>query len=195
MLEELLGIDGGNRDNPDSGNWEIKSHTRSAPLTLLHLEAEPRGHIGDMVRAFGWPDKKDPQQTNFRHSIWGKSSRGFRVIGESDRVAVINDHDADIKPYWTHDRLMSAFAAKLRRLIVVTGQRPDKDTVVWQSAIMLNEPKLTDLPRLLESGLIAIDFDARTKPNGAIRNHGTKFRVKAKDLGEIYQSIKPLRVN
>ena len=37
ILEELLGIDGGNFDTPDAGRWEIKFHSRNALLTLFHL--------------------------------------------------------------------------------------------------------------------------------------------------------------
>lgn len=36
LLEELLGINGGNSDTPDAGKWEIKFHSGNALLTLFH---------------------------------------------------------------------------------------------------------------------------------------------------------------
>ena len=46
------------------------------------------------------------------------------------------------------------------------------------------------------SGMIATDFDARTKSHdraidgGRVRNHGTKFRIKASDLPRLYHHHK-----
>ncbi len=44
---------------------------------------------------------------------------GFYVANESDRITVRNDSVSDMTwPYWTHDSLIHAFAAKFRRLVV-----------------------------------------------------------------------------
>jgi len=42
----------------------------------------------------------------------------------------------------------------------------------------------------IKDGIIYIDFDARTKKGKgtSLRNHGTKFRIKVKDVGIIYEN-------
>ncbi len=184
ILEELLGIDGGNSDTPDAGKWEIKFHSRSALLTLFHLEALPKGHMHHMVREFGWQDAKG--RTSFRHTIHGRSERGFYVANESNRITVRNSSVSDIVwPHWTHDSLINAFAAKFRRLIVVKGTKR-KDQVRYETAHLYWEPQITLFIEAVERGIVAIDFDARTNNGRGLRNHGTKFRIKYDDLHHLY---------
>ena len=183
LLEHLLGLDGGNLDTPDAGKWEIKFHGGNALITLFHLEAEPRGHLEQMVRTFGWPDAHG--RTSFRHTIHGRSPRGFSVEDEGERVVVRNADAPDLAPYWTHDRLLAAFAGKFRRLIVVTGETRDL-WVRYEKALSYRDPRITRFIEAVVHGTIAIDFDARTTDTGGIRNHGTKFRVKETDLAGFY---------
>lgn len=184
ILEQLLGIDGGNRDTPDAGKWEIKFRSGVALLTLFHLEAEPAGHLHQVVRKFGWRDDKG--RMSFRHTIAGKTKRGFYVVNENERVIVRNDAaDEAEHPYWTHDKLMNAFAAKFRRLIVVSGKRR-KDVVRYDTAHLYWEPQITRFVDAVVKGVVAIDFDARTNNGKGLRNHGTKFRIKYEQLRHLY---------
>lgn len=184
MLEELLGVDGGNLDVPDAGKWEIKFHSKNALLTLFHLEAQPKGHMHHMVRLFGTEDAKG--RTSFRHTLRGRSDKGFYVANEGNRITVRNNDRSDVTwPYWTHDSLINAFVAKLRRVIVVRGSRK-KPNVRFESAWCYQEPQTTRFLESIEKGVVAIDFDARTNNGRGLRNHGTKFRVAYDDLRSLY---------
>jgi len=191
MLEELLGIDGGNSDTPDSGKWEVKFHSGSSLLTLFHLEGEPRGHMHHMVRQFGWLDNKG--RTSFRHTLFqGHSHLGLYVANESNRITVRHNDVADIVwPYWTHDRLINAFAAKFRRLIVVSGKKK-LGSVCYEAAHLYREPVISMFVQAVERGIICIDFDARTNNGRGLRNHGTKFRVKYEHLTYLYNETEKL---
>lgn len=195
ILEELLGVDGGNHDLPDAGKWEIKFHGGSSPITLFHKEAQPRGHLEEMVSHYGWAD--DEGRTSFRHTIWGQSPLGFDVQrGGDDKIVVLNPQHPDIVvPYWLNDTLMNAFIQKLRRVIVVSGRKKGKQ-VKYDSATLFWEPRTSEFIDAIADGMIAIDFDARTKSNsrevdkGKLRNHGTKFRIKYKDPPRIYREMR-----
>ena len=188
MLEELLGLDGKNYDTPDSGKWEIKFHSRSALLTLFHLEAQPKGYLHHLVPRFGWPDSQG--RTSFRHTIHGRSDRGFYIVNENNRITVKKDQTSDVEwPYWTHDSLINAFVSKFRRLIVVGGQKRGNQ-VNYKTAHLYWEPKSTQLIDEIEQGIIAIDFDARTTEGRGLRNHGTKFRIRYDDLHRLYHKNK-----
>ena len=188
LLEDLIGIDRNNRDGPDSGVWELKFHSGKSPLTLFHLTPQPKRVMHEFVRGYGWPDSKG--RTSCRHTIWGNSSRGFKIVNDVNRIIVRNEGpvaDIDITPpYWTHDNLINAFVYKLRRLAVVHGTKR-KGKVRYEYARLYSEPKTTDFISAIERGLIAIDFDARTNLSGmGLRDHGTKFRIKIEDLSSIY---------
>lgn len=186
LLEEKLGLNNRNHDTPDAGRWEIKFHSKSALLTMFHLEAKPKDHMHTMVRTFGWPDQKG--RTSFRHTIRGKSERGFYVANESNRITVRHIDGGDVTwPHWTHDELINAFAHKMRRLILVKG-RKSKGRVRYDNADMFWDPMTTQFPQLVEHGVIAIDFDARTNNGRGLRNHGTKFRISTDNLNKLYGS-------
>lgn len=57
-LEFLFGVDGGNQDMPDTGNWELKFHGGKSLMTLFHLQSAPRGSLRGLVDDFGWLDAK-----------------------------------------------------------------------------------------------------------------------------------------
>lgn len=179
LPEERLGVRGGNLDIPDAGRWEIKFHTKNALLTLFHLEGEPRGHMRRMAREFGWPDEKG--RIGFRHAIRDRSRKGFCVASGSGMITVRHDSVSDmVWPYWTHGKIVNAFAAKLRRLTAV------EQTAAWPSpprAGMAYElPQTTLHASAVERGIVTIDFDARTQNGRDLRNHGTKFRIMVDDL-------------
>lgn len=184
LLEERLGVRGGNLDIPDAGRWEIKFHSKNALLTLFHLEGEPRGHMHHMVREFGRPDREG--RISFRHTIRGRSTKGFYVANESNRITVRHDSVSDmVWPYWTHDKIVNAFAAKLRRLVVVRGSRRHGQ-VRYERAWAYELPQTTLFASAVERGIVAIDFDARTQNGRGLRNHGTKFRIMVEDLHHLY---------
>ena len=84
MLEDLLEVNANNRDTPDLNDWEIKFHGGNALITLFHKDPEPRGIIRNMVHGYGWED--DKRRISFRHTIKGRSERGFVVVNERDRI-------------------------------------------------------------------------------------------------------------
>ena len=110
------------------------------------------------------------------------------MTNESNRLTVRNDSASDmVWPYWTHDSLMNAFAAKFRRLIVVRGKKQNGQ-VKYETAHLYREPKTTLFVEAVEKGIIAIDFDARTNNGRGLRNHGTKFRIQYDNLRHIYNN-------
>ncbi len=186
-LEDLLGIKANNADSPDLEGWEIKFHGGNSLLTLFHKDPEPRGIIRNMVHEHGWED--DKKRISFRHTISKETNKGFYVVNEEDRIIIRNKHKDTAVPHWTENTLFNAFAAKLRRLIVVHGQvLQNPRRVIYQNANAYWEPDIRGFLKAIADGIFYIDFDARTQDGrgSAIRNHGTKFRIKIDDLSKVY---------
>jgi len=188
-LEFLLDVKENNNDSPDLLDWEIKFHGGNALLTLFHKDPEPRGIINNVVNTYGWENKKG--QISFRHTIKGKSERGFEIINTNNRIEVINNDKKDITPYWTHNTILNAIGSKLRRLILVHGGvNKGERKVIYNSATAYWDLNLLGICEAIERGTIYIDFDARTTgvKGTSLRNHGTKFRIHINDIGVLYEN-------
>ncbi|MCY4042616.1 MAG: MvaI/BcnI family restriction endonuclease [Candidatus Dadabacteria bacterium] len=183
FLEILLGLDSDSSDTPDSGRWEVKFTSGNALLTLFHKTPRPKGSMKYMVNKFGWIGKNNRQ--SFRHTIEGSSEKGFNIAADSGSVWVRHpDHNGPV-PYWTFDDLLNIAGGKLRRLLLVRGEK-SKGRVLYKSAWKFEELKHTKLIQAIETGLVAVDFDAYIKPSGAVRDHGVKFRVRTENLRTLY---------
>lgn len=184
-LEHLLDLKTSNLDIPDAGAWEVKFTSGSALLTLFHKEADRDGPtMKDIIDAWGYIGRNG--QPNFRQTVCGQSS-DYRVSDADGTIRVSKVGDADTVPYWSHDVLLTAFARKLGNLIHVEGSWNKRTRVVsYRTAEFLSRARTARLIELIADGTICIDFDAYIKDTGAVRNHGTKFRIKASDLRSLY---------
>jgi len=112
-------------------------------------------------------------------------------VNEDNRISIINEANPNIIPYWDHNTILGQMGGKLRRLIVVLGKVNRKEwKVKYERAIAFWDVKLIEFCRAIEDGLVYVDFDARTSRGRgtALRNHGTKFRIKIADIGLLYQN-------
>jgi hypothetical protein len=184
-LEDLLGLTTGNKDIPDSLGFELKFYTRKTNLiTLFHKEPKPEGAVRYMVSKYGWKDEKG--RLSFRHTIAGKSDR-FSVVSDSGQIVIRKIGGNGLAPYWTENDILSAVGAKLRRLILVRGERKGQ-TVIYDRADLFQDIELNYFIWEVCGGTIKIDFDARemTPGSNGLRNHGTKFRISPGDICKIY---------
>lgn len=183
-LEQLVGLSVSSSDTPDAGRWELKYCSGSALLTLLHKTPQPRGSVRYLIEKFGW--KGQNGRPSFRHTIKGKSDRGFKIVPDGESVLVAHPEHTGPVPHWSSDVLINHFGGKLRRLLVVRGERK-KRQVRYLSVTAYQEFLFSGFLDALASGLIAVDFDAYLKESGAVRDHGTKFRVSPNDIGKLYK--------
>ncbi len=61
---------------------------------------------------------------------------------------------------------------------------PQRDSLYfhYNNVLMLKNVDKEKFIEAIEKGVIYVDFDARTG-----HNHGTKFRIKTKDIPELYE--------
>ncbi|HXQ36695.1 MAG TPA: MvaI/BcnI family restriction endonuclease [Anaerolineales bacterium] len=184
-LEDLLGLTTGNKDIPDNLGFELKFYTKATNLiTLFHKEPQPAGVVAYMVKRYGWKDAEG--RLSFRHTIAGKSDR-FDVTSDSNQIIIRRIGGNGIVPYWTHDDILSAAGAKLRRLLLVRGVRTGQ-SITYERVDLFENLELSYFIWEVSGGAVKIDFDAREMKPGSkgIRNHGTKFRVAPGDVCRLY---------
>lgn len=188
FLEDLLGLNAGSMDIPDAVGWEMKWFSaRTSLITLFHKEANgPKHAMRRMVQDYGWLDDKG--RRSFRHTIKGESQL-FRIKADEStrRITVSPKKRGGTAPYWSYDELVAAVGAKLRRLVLVKGEKQAR-TVRFLYAEAYETFHLADFVQEVLRGAIAVDFDCREARPGSVglRNHGTKFRVSPLAICRLY---------
>lgn len=184
-LEDMIGLRTGNQDIADVVGWEVKYYTpKTALITLFHKEPHPEGIMRYMVSKYGWNDAQG--RKSFRHTIKGRSDR-FMVADDAGSIIVRPLRGNGPVPMWTHDQLLNVAGGKLRRLMLVRGEK-DGRKVRYTRADLYENLHLTLLMLEVAVGTIAIDFDVRESRAGSVglRNHGTKFRVAPDNVCRLY---------
>lgn len=185
-LEDLIGLKAGNQDIADIIGWEVKFfNPKTNYITLFHKEPQPEGIMRYMVSKYGWKDAEG--RLSFRHTIAGRSDR-FIVVDDAGNVIVrpLKGNGVPV-PMWTHDTLLGVAGGKLRRLMLVRGERKEQK-VRFHRVDCFENLHLTLLIAEMIQGTIAIDFDVREAKPGSVglRNHGTKFRVMPDNVCRLY---------
>ena len=184
-LEHLLKLKTSNLDIPDAGAWEVKFTSGSALLTLFHKTADRSGPtMADIIEKWGYIGQNG--RPNFRYTVCGQTS-DYEVSDEDGFIKVRRSGNDTFVPLWSHDALVTAFARKLGNLMHVEGSWSKRTRhVTYGSAEFLSQARTTQLIGLIANGTICIDFDAYLKENGSVRDHGTKFRIRASALHSLY---------
>lgn len=186
FLEDLLGTISGSQDIPDAAGWELKWHTdHTEMLTLFHKEPDgPKKIMRYMVRQYGQKDKQG--RLSFRHTIRGKSG-AFKIVNDAGQIIVRPLKGNGPVPYWSHESLLAAAGAKLRRLLLVKGEIK-KRKVRFLHADAYETFYLNDFIYDLVRGTIFLDFDCRESSPGSdgLRNHGAKFRIPPRAVCRMY---------
>jgi hypothetical protein len=184
-LEDMIGLSAGNKDIADIVGWEVKFfNPKTSLITLFHKEPGPEGVLRYMVSKYGWKDEQG--RLSFRHTIRGRSDR-FIVADDAGNVIVRPLKGNGIVPIWSHDTLLGVAGGKLRRLMLVRGER-DGQRVRFHRVDCFENLHLTLLIAEMIQGTIAVDFDVREMKAGSVglRNHGTKFRVAPDNVCRLY---------
>ncbi len=166
---------------------------------------------------YGWPHREAGKrypatEMSFRQTISGatRSDRGFKIIVERQAKKVLVSFDADAvaprhtgwlqsvkdraglgeldpQPYWGFDDLAHKAGTKLLNCFFVQAETKRKNGRLffkYTKIFMLQTFRLEGLLQGLEQGFVFVDFDARTG-----HNHGTKFRLRANRLPDMYETV------
>jgi hypothetical protein len=141
------------------------------------------------------------------------TNRGFTIIVDRDKRKirfVFDKNKVDIKdqeianwlesvdrriglkpfnpePYWGFDDLRDLMGEKARNCFYIIADsevRKKVEYFSYQSLLMLSGFSFDNFLSCIESGVIQIDFDARTH-----HNHGTKFRIKQGNWQHLYSDV------
>lgn len=168
-----------------------------------------------LLPIYGWPHSKagieyPDDEMSFRATLNAVkyTDRGFKVNVNrtEERVEIIFDSNKcdksvhgewlkevkkkaglgplSILPYWGFNDLYTKIGTKLINcfLVIAETKREGRNQYYhYNNVFMLKSIDKEKFIEAIEEGFIYIDFDARTG-----HNHGTKFRIKNKDIPKLY---------
>lgn len=168
-----------------------------------------------LLPKYGWPHseagtKYPADEMSFRATLNALTftDRGFKVnVNRKDeRVEIIFDSSKcdktihgdwlkevkrktglgplPVLPYWGFNDLYTKIGTKLINCFFVqaeTKREKDSQYFHYNNVLMLKSVNKEKFIEAIEKGVIYVDFDARTG-----HNHGTKFRIKSKDIPMLY---------
>ncbi len=186
-------------------------------ITLFHMEPSPRklkfvSNI--LLKKYGWKHDKAGEKypethLSFRQTLnaINVSERGFSIqLDEQERKIVVRFDPAQVaahhaewldkiilnenavlkhSPYWGFDDLCHKAGTKLHNCILVRAEskiEDGKEYFLFRDILILKKFCPEKFICSIKSGNVYIDFDARTG-----HNHGTKFRIRDKQLHELYE--------
>ncbi len=201
-LEAHLGVPENNLPIPDiGGRTEIKA-TRRAANNLITLFTFNRSAWklpqADAVQKWGnYDDKK--QRFSFYSTVSAAepNTQGLQIIvlDGSEEIAVIDAHTREILASWDLFHIVGKFVTKFERLLLVhaDAQRGKYgEEFHFNQAQLLSEPSATTFRNSFLARKAFIDIRMHLKSSGAVRNHGTGFRVYEHNLPSLFGRVQNL---
>ncbi len=199
-FETLFGLDETNIPIPDiGGRVEIKT-TRKDSSSLVTLFTFNRSVWQKtqkvIVEKYGYQDEKGRQALKSTIFLQRPNSLGLSLsIDEERNIICLRGPEGELLAEWDVFVLVGKFSSKLSRLLFVLADRRIRDgqeEFHYNEAYLLTEPNPRNFLHAFKKSLVGIDLRMHLKENGAVRNRGTGFRMREKDMIELYKNKRRL---
>lgn len=200
-FEQSLGLGETNLQIPDlGGRIELKTARRGSG-SLITLFTFNRGvwvvKQKDVVQQYGYYSE-DGNRMALYHSLWPNQlhQSGFYVEVDRHENTVKLKHSDEVIAVWSIYRLVGALLYKLGKIIYVLADsryREDgKEEFHFNEAYLLQDPSEKDFIEAFVSSKVCLDLRMHLKETGAVRNHGTGFRIREDELYLLFGSKRRL---
>ena len=198
-LEDLLGIEENNIDLPDFGKLELKSNRKDSGSMISLFTKKPDGITNkEILEIAGYQDKTFPEKKAL-HTTIGKKVNGMGFYYSVDKMKnkfIFHFKNKEMG-YYSLDLLREKAMEKLGDgvILVFAKSKKDKETKVesflYDNAYLL---KNFNFDKFLDKCVIEIRMGVYKsgKLKGRLHDHGTSFRIKQKDLSEIFGIYKEI---
>lgn len=201
-LERELNLKENNVAIPDvGGRVELKSSRRNAS-SLITLFTFNRGvwHIPQkmVIENYGYQDESGRFALYNMVRVGEINSQGLtvRIDEKKNEVHLIHEFSNTLIAVWSAYTIVGKFLNKTERLLLVLAdsklRKDKKEEFHFNEAYLLTDPKPENFVEAFKKGSIVIDIRMHLKPNKAVRNHGTGFRIREIDIPLLYSTRRNL---
>lgn len=198
-LEGELGVTENNLAIPDiGGHTELKATRRRSQslVTLFTFNRSvwqiPQRKIVEFYGYFDHAENRHALYTTVFHARPNPQNLTISVDTSNQQIHLLYDSGV-LLATWSIYTIVGRFTSKLERLIVVLADSQinpasGKEEFWFNEAYSLENPDPNHFLTAFTNSQIAIDLRMHLKPTGAVRNHGTAFRIKEGDIINLYAS-------
>ena len=195
-LEKELGLKESNVAIPDiGGRVELKTSRKKAS-SLITLFTFNRGvwQISQKkaIESYGYYDE------NGRHALYTTIKQGqenslglsINLDKTNNRVKLIHKSSETPIAIWNVYMLVGKFTSKFASLIFILADsriaKNNREEFHFNEAYLLEQPTPESFIEAFKSLEIGIDIRMYLRPDGSVRNHGTGFRIREKDMPMLF---------
>jgi len=200
-FETYFGVKENNIPIPDiGGRVEIKTIRRdSQSLITLFTFNRSVWQISqkELTKKYGYLDEKG--RYALKNTVfYGKPIPQGLTLGVDEgknTITLVDVNTNQVLAIWDIYVIVGTFMTKLSRLLIIIADRKVEQGIEYfhyNEAYLLMNPSPRIFLRAFQNSLIGIDIRMHLKENGGVRNRGTAFRIKEKDLIELYENKKGL---
>ncbi len=204
-LEDLLGIVENNADEPDFGDYELKSVRTNATsmLTMFTKTPEPSGSNGILLEKYGYTSSEvygnDSKVLHTTLSADGFTSvRGvnrLKISCKDDRIYFESQNGVE-NIFYQSETLRECFNRKYKGTFVYayadSRGSGKKEEFNFIKAYAVSSYSYDDFAELLKQGIIKIDIRIGQYPDGRLHDHGTGFRIRECDQYLLFKNKKQI---
>jgi hypothetical protein len=208
-LEDLLGIPENNLDEPDFGEYELKSARLNSVsmLTLFTRAPQPAKANTYLREKYGYSSSAYDNNEKVLHSTINALSftpisiTGYKlkIVFVDNRIYIANEAEIE-KIYWDCESLRKVFNKKYKNIFVyvkaeASGYRA-KEEFHFVSAHVVSGFSFDNFLLLLKQGKIYIDIRIGQyhsgKNAGKTHDHGTGFRIRECDQHLLFKNMEKI---
>ncbi len=190
-LEDLLDIEENNKQGADWRGFELKAHRKGGQSRITLITMSPKLKNGrswrEFIEEFGYVDRKG--RLAIKKTLYPYENDGWRIDATDREILLINS--GEVVATWDIDDLNSRLYNKLHNTVFVfadTIGSGSREEFHYNSIRVGESLVISDFVDLIMSGDIVIEMRMHQKESGAVRDHGTAFRIKEDKIKNIFDS-------
>lgn len=204
-LEDLLGIPENNRDEPDFGDYELKSCRRNSQsmLTLFTRAPKPAKSNTYLRMKYGYSSNAYDNDEKVLHSTLtaarfvpiANTGHKLKIECQKDKILIASENGTE-NVYWTEADLQKAFQKKYKnKMVYAKAESKGKGASEEFRFVEAYEASGFDFDtfnKLLKQGKIYVDLRIGQYPDGRTHDHGTGFRIREADEPLLFKNFKQI---
>lgn len=197
-LEDLLGIQENNLQEPDFGEYELKASriNSNSMLTLFTKSPLPKGSNTKLRLMYGYASAAYRNDEKVLHSTLNAKTftdisdtnnklRVDYVVTDPSDIIYIESQQGRCDAYWEVNSLKESFLRKYpNKLVYVKAEARGtgaNEEFLYKEAYLCDSFSYENFIQLLKEGKIYVDLRIGQYPDGRTHDHGTGFRIKECD--------------
>ena len=186
LLEQQLGKDVDNKSLPDLSeiDTELKTHWK-ASLTTMFTKEPKSGKSKYIYENYSYMSEDGKRKLNMSVTV-NKNGQGFYLTADEDKIKIKND--GKVLCSLVTEEIVEIANEKMPNLFFVKYDIQNQ-WLTYRDLISYKKINKKSVVRLINAGVLSIDFRLSQYKNGKMRNRGTAFRLKTSTSSNVYDKL------